>query len=154
MTKSITSAVVVLILGLLMVGCSSSSSGSGNINGNWSASLVGSPNGPPTYAFTTTITGANGGGLSISNFTFTTTGPCFQGDATTETGSFSLTGNFNGSVTGTFGMTISTAFPGGATQNVLSLTNGMVNGNTISGDWTLTGVSGCSGQGTFTVNKM
>ena len=153
-TKSIMSAVVLLILGVLMVGCSSNSSGSGNINGNWSASLVSSPTGPPIYAFTTTISEANGGGLSVSNFTFTTTGPCFQGNTTTETGSFSLTGNFNGNVTGTFGMTISTEFSGGATQNVLSLTNGMVNGNTISGDWTLTGVSGCSGQGTFTVNRM
>jgi hypothetical protein len=146
--------IVLLLVGLMMVGCSSSGSNSGNINGNWSASLSSTPTGPPIYSFSTTFTQASGGGLSVSNFTFTTDGPCFQGDATSETGTFTLSGNFNGNVTGTFGMTISTAFPGGATQNVLTLTNGMVNGNTISGDWTLTGVTGCSGQGTFTINKM
>lgn len=65
---------------------------------------------------------------------------------------YSLSGNFNGNVTGAFGMTISTMFPG--TQNVLTL-QGNVNNNTISGMWTLTGVqSGCTGSGNFTFTKM
>ena len=146
--------VVLLLVGAIMVGCSNNGSNSGNINGNWSASLTSTPSGTPDYAFSATFTQASGGGVDISSFTFTTDGPCFQGDMTTETGSFTLSGNLNGNVTGTFGMTISTEFPGGATQNVLTLTNGTVKGNTISGNWTLTGVSGCSGQGTFTINRM
>jgi hypothetical protein len=57
-------------------------------------------------------------------------------------------GNFNGNVTGTFEMTITTMFPG--TNNVLTL-QGTVTGNTISGNWTLTGGTGCTGNGTFTI---
>jgi hypothetical protein len=29
-----------------------------------------------------------------------------------------------------------------------------VAGNTISGTWTLTGATGCSGNGSFTINRM
>jgi hypothetical protein len=55
-------------------------------------------------------------------------------------------------VTGAFGMTISTMFPG--TQNVVTL-QGKVNNNTILGAWTLTGAqSGCTGSGNFTLTKM
>jgi hypothetical protein len=145
--------IVLLSVGLVMAGCSTSSSNSGSINGSWNASLTSSPGGSVIYAFSTTFTETNANGLSVSNFTFTTNGPCFQGDQTSETGNFTLSGNFNGNVTGTFGMTISTEFPGGVTQNVLTLSNGTINGNTISGSWTLTGVTGCNGQGTFTINK-
>ncbi len=90
--------------------------------------------------------------MSVTNFTFTTTSSCFASQ-TSETGTFALTGNFNGNVMGTFGMMISTMFPAPQTNNVLTL-QGAVNNNTISGTWTLTGVSGCTGNGSFTITKM
>ena len=73
----------------------------GNINGNWTATLMNS-GGSPTFAFTTSFTQSSGTGLNVVNFTFTTPGACFDSQQTTETGSFSLSGNFNGRVTGSF----------------------------------------------------
>jgi hypothetical protein len=143
---------VLLTLGLAMVGCGSSSSSSTNVNGNWSASLVNSPTGPTIYAFTTTFTETSGGGVSVTNFTFTSSnGSCFTG-STTETGSFTLSGNFNGSVKGTFGMTITAQDTGG--QNVLTLQGGVGSNNTITGTWSVTGTTACTGQGTFTINRV
>jgi hypothetical protein len=57
-------------------------------------------------------------------------------------------GNFNGNMTGSFGMTVNSATPG----NSLKLT-GTANGNTITGNWTLFG-AGCTGTGTFTMTRM
>jgi hypothetical protein len=140
--------IIALLLGLLTVGCGSNSN-SGNINGTWTANLT-NPDGTPAFAFTTNFTQQSGGSISVTNFKFTTSGSCFSGP-TTQTGTFGLSGNFNGNVTGTFGMNISTMFPGGS-NNQLAL-QGAVNGNTITGTWTLTGNTGCSGNGTFTFNK-
>jgi hypothetical protein len=137
--------VVLLTLGLSMAGCGSGN-GSGNINGTWMASLTNASDQSTTYSFSTTFTQASGGGLSVTNFTFTSTNPCFGSEQTSETGSFSLSGDLNGNVQGTFGMTIT-----GTTSNVLTLT-GTVAGKTISGNWTLTG-GGCSGGGTFTIQQ-
>jgi hypothetical protein len=144
------SAIVLLVLGLTMSGCGSgnSSPGSGNINGTWTATLT-NTGGSPIYTFSTSFTQGTGSTLNITNFTFTSTGPCFASYQTSETGSFGLMGNFNGNVTGTFDMTITTMFPG-ATNNVLTL-QGTVTGSTISGNWTLMGGTGCSGNGTFTI---
>ena len=138
---------ILLALAFLLAGCGSGSS-SGNINGGWTATLT-DPNGQSEFAFTTSFTQGSGSNLNIVNFKFTTAGSCFTGDTTTQTGSFSFSGDFNGNVTGTLGMTISTQnLP---TNNVLTL-QGAVNGNTITGTWTLTGATGCTGNGTFTMN--
>jgi hypothetical protein len=130
-----------------MAGCGSSGSNSTNINGNWSASLMSTPGGPPVFAFTTTLTETGGSGLSITNFTITSTGSCFVSGQTTETGSFTLSGNFSGSVQGTFGLTVTGA------QNVLTLQGGIGPNNTLTGNWSVTG-STCSGGGTFTFTRM
>ena len=144
---------VLLTLGLMLSACGggSNSSNSGNVSGNWTAALT-NPDGTPAFAFTTSFTQSSGSStVNVTNLTFTTTTPCFN-SPTSETGSFMLSGNFNGNVTGAFGMSVSTMFP--ANQNVLTL-QGNVNNNTVSGTWTLTGVqSGCTGSGTFTLTKM
>jgi hypothetical protein len=140
--------VVVCLLGLMLPGCGK---GSGNVNGNWTATLISPPDTTPVFAFSTTLTQGSGGSLGFTNFTFTTAGTCFAGGQTTETGSVSLSGNYNGNVSGSFAATISTMFTG-ATNNVLTLT-GTVKGNTIAGTWTLAGGTGCSGNGAFTANK-
>ncbi|MGC2059301.1 MAG: hypothetical protein WA653_13650 [Candidatus Sulfotelmatobacter sp.] len=123
--------IVLLSLGLATIGCgTSNNSNSSNINGAWTANLTNTDN-SPAFAFTTNFTQESGNSISVTNFKFTTTSSCFSGD-TTQTGSFGLSGNFNGNVAGTFGMNISTTFSSG-TNNQLAL-NGAVSGNTITGN--------------------
>jgi len=145
-------AIVVLLPLVLMLGaCGGGNSTSGNVSGNWAATLT-NPDSTPAFAFTTSFSQNSGSStVTVTNLSFTSSSPCFSSN-TTETGSFTLSGNFNGNVTGAFGMTISTMFPG--TENVLTL-QGNVNNNTISGTWNLTGAqSGCTGSGNFTLTKM
>ncbi|HET6175845.1 MAG TPA: hypothetical protein VFE61_02860 [Candidatus Sulfotelmatobacter sp.] len=138
---------LLLVVGLTLVGCGSNAHNSGNINGTWNATLTDSNN-ASVFTFGTSLTVNGDGSLSISNFQFTTASPCFV-SGETETGSFTLSGNFNGNVTGAFGFTVQSGIPAG---NMLTL-SGTANGNTISGMWTLTG-SGCTGTGAFTMTKM
>ena len=136
-----------LLIGLLMTGCGNGPN-SGNINGTWTAKLT-NPDGTPAFAFTTNFTEMGNGTLDVTNLSFTSANSCFASQKTTATGSFGLAGNFNGNVSGTFGMTVSTSE---TTPNVLKL-QGTVTGNVIAGTWTLSGSSGCSGNGAFTMNK-
>ena len=142
---------VLLALGLMLGACGGGGGTSGNVSGNWAATLT-NPDGTPAFAFNTSFSQTSGNStVNVTNLSFTTATPCFNSQ-TSETGSVTLSGNFNGNVTGAFGMTISTMFPG--TQNMLTL-QGNVNNNTISGTWTLTGAqSGCTGSGNFTLTKM
>ncbi len=141
-----------LLLGLLVAGCggnSSSSGNSNNVSGNWTAGLSDS-NGTPVFAFTTSLIQNSGSVVSVTNLNFTTATPCFASGGS-ETGSFILSGNFNGNATGAFQLGIQSGTPSG---NMLVL-QGTVKNNTISGTWTLTGVTaGCSGAGNFTMTKM
>jgi hypothetical protein len=138
---------VLLGAAFLMAGCGSGSN-SGNINGNWTATLT-DPSGGAEFAFTTSLTQGSGTSVNVVNFNFTTSGTCFA-STTTETGSFTLAGDFNGNVTGQLGLTISTDSL--SPNNVLTL-QGAVNGSKITGTWSLTGATGCSGNGTFNMSK-
>ncbi|MGC2449154.1 MAG: hypothetical protein WA477_16010 [Candidatus Sulfotelmatobacter sp.] len=140
---------VLFVMSLALIGCgSNNSSNSNNVNGNWNASLVSGGN-SPVFAFGTTMTANSNGSLVFTNFSFTTNSPCFT-SGETETGSFTLSGDFNGNVNGKFGMNVQSGTPSG---NALVLV-GAVNGNTITGTWTLTGSSSCTGSGTFTMTKV
>lgn len=136
-----------LVLGLILAGCGSSNN-SGNINGTWNATLLDSNN-TTAFSFGTSLAVNSGGSLTVTNFNFTTNSPCFV-SGETESGSFSLSGNFMGNVTGSFGLTVASGNPSG---NMLKL-SGTATGNTITGTWTLTGGTGCTGSGAFTMTKM
>jgi hypothetical protein len=138
---------VLLLAGLTLVGCGSSSKNNGNINGNWKATLA-DANNSPIFTFGTSLNENSDGSVTVSNFTFTSASPCFK-NAGSETGSFSLAGNFNGNVNGSFGMTVLSASPTGDT---LTLNGAVTGGNTINGQWTLSG-AGCTGTGTFSMTK-
>lgn len=138
-----------LIAGLVLVGCGSNGSNPSNINGNWNATLMNNGN-TTSFAFGTSLAVNGDGSVSVANFSFTTSSPCFA-SGETESGSFTLGGNFNGQVNGRFGMTVQSASPSG---NSLKLNGTVANGNTITGTWTLTGSSGCTGSGTFTMTKV
>ena len=136
---------IATILGLLvtLVACGNSNN-SGNINGTWTAALTNT-----AFNFATSLSVNGDESLSVTNFSFSTSSPCFV-SGESETGSFILSGNFNGNVTGKFQFTVQSGSPSG---NTLALT-GTANGNTISGMWTLTGGTGCNGSGNFTMTKM
>jgi hypothetical protein len=138
---------IVLALGLVLAACGGGNSSSSNtVSGNWTATLTGTP----ALAFTTSLTQSSGTVVTGTNLSFTTSTNCFTSGGS-QTGSFALSGNFNGNITGVFQLTITSGTPSG---NTLVL-QGNVNNNTISGTWTLTGVtSGCTGNGTFTMTKM
>ena len=144
--------VILFALAMLLSACGGgSNNNSGTVNGNWTASLM-NTDGTPAFAFSTSLSEAsNTSTLTVSNFTFTTSGSCFGSADTSETGAFTFSGNFDGNVAGTFQMTITTLFP---TQNNVLTLQGTVNGGTITGTWVLTGQTGCSGNGTFTMTQM
>jgi hypothetical protein len=142
--------IALLAATIAAVGCSTSNSNSTSVNGNWSASLTNSQSGQTNYAFTTTLTESNGGGVTVTNFKFTSAGSCFVDGQTSESGTFTLSGNFNGNVTGTFGMTINSTNSNNAT---LVLQGGVGPNNTLTGTWVLSGSTACSGSGNFTFNK-
>ena len=139
---------VSFVVGLMMLGCGSNSNMNGNVSGAWRATLT-DTNQNQVFNFSTQLVDTGNGAVNITNFSFSSNSSCFA-SGETETGTFGLTGNFNGNVKGTFGMTITSSNPSG---NVLTL-SGTVNGNTIAGSWTLTGSAGCTGSGTFTMTKM
>ena len=129
---------------LTLVGCGSNGSKQGNINGTWTAVLT-----DTNFSFGTSfVVNSDGTTLSVSNFSFSTNSPCFV-SGETESGSFAFTGDFNGNVTGHFDYKVVSGSPSG---NTLTLT-GTVSGGTIGGNWSLTGGSGCTGSGTFTMAK-
>lgn len=140
---------VPLLLAFLLVGCGSNGSGGSNINGKWSATLLGSNNAPTVFDFATSLTVNSDGSLTVVNFNFSSNSPCFV-SGQTESGSIVLSGNFGGQVNGTFSFVVQSGSPAG---NTLTLT-GMANGNQISGQWKLTGGTGCTGSGNFTMTRM
>lgn len=139
---------------VLILGACGSSRQPQNINGGWFADLK-NPDGSSAFAFQTTLTRGSGMAVDVTNFTFEPAPQCFV-STTSETATFSPTGSSNGIVTGTFAMNVSSTLP--AVQNVLTLQGtrnaGSVDFGSISGTWTLTGQSGCTGiSGTFTMNQ-
>src|ERR1017187_9922510 len=128
---------------LTLVGCGWHDPGHGNINGTWTAILSDSD-----FSFGTSLVVNSDGTLSVSQFSFSTSGPCFV-SGETESGSFAFTGDFNGNVTGQLNFKVVSGSPSG---NTLTLT-GTANGNTIAGNWSLTGGTGCQGSGTFNMTK-
>jgi hypothetical protein len=139
---------MLLVASLALTGCGSSNNNSGNINGNWTAVLT-DTGGHAVFGFSTSLVVNSDGTLVVSNFKFATNSSCFV-SGETESGSFVLSGDFDGNVTGKFQFTVTSGNPSG---NTLTLT-GTANGNTISGTWMLVGGTDCSDNGNFTITKM
>jgi hypothetical protein len=144
-------AVVLLGMSLILSSCGANSHVDGNINGLWRATL--SSAGTNTFVFMTNLTVNADGSLGTSSFSFTVNNtPCtFPTPTTTESGSFTITGNFSGQVSGAFQYIIMST---GAESNTLTL-NGKVNGGQITGTWSVMGATAnCTGTGTFTMNPV
>src|ERR1700739_5065991 len=116
-----------LMAGLVLVGCGSNSPNPTNVNGNWNATLMGNSK-TTSFAFGTSLSVNGDGSVSVANFNFTTSSPCFA-SGETESGSFTLGGNFSGQVNGSFGMTVQSGSPSG---NSLKLNGTVANAKTIT----------------------
>ncbi|HEY6370915.1 MAG TPA: hypothetical protein VIX37_10070 [Candidatus Sulfotelmatobacter sp.] len=141
-----TVAVVLLSITLILSGCGSNSTSSANINGMWSATLANATTN--TFAFTTHLTVKADGSLGTTSFSLTLDNSPCTFPSSTESGSFTLTGNFNGQVSGKFHYVIMST---GVEVNTLTL-DGTVTGGQITGTWTVSGATAnCAGNGTFTM---
>src|SRR5262249_54375615 len=104
------------------------------------------------FEFFTTLTQNSGSTVDVSGFLFMDSTPCFP-DKTGQAAMFSATRHVAGYETGPFTMHISATL-GTATENVLVLDGTRGSDGKISGTWTLTGVPGCSGGGTYTMQAL
>ncbi len=119
------------------------------INGTWYGTLANS-GGSEMLAFTGAFEQGSGSSLNVSGFSITFPSTCFS-SSTTETATFSASGSSNGYQTGALQMTISTMFPE-SVNNVVILNGNRDGTGNFSGTWSMTGVSGCSGNGTFAIS--
>lgn len=150
-----------LILGLALIlallGC-----GSGNqirpvnLSGNWTATLQ-KVNGTTAFSFSASITEVGSTVLNVSNLTFNPATSCFQSQ-TSASGIARFSSGGYGYYTGGGGttamsLTIKGLAAAGGTDT-LTLQGTANASNSVSGTWTLTGVSAaCSGSGGFTMTK-
>jgi len=137
---------VTAVAALVLISCGSSPK---TINGTWQASVL-NPNGSLAYTFLSGLAQGTGSAVNVSNFDFNSPAPCFA-TPLGQTASFSVTGNSRGYQTGPFQMTVTTIFPA-ATNNVLTLSGNRNSDGGITGTWTISGLTGCPGNGTFTMN--
>jgi hypothetical protein len=136
--------VIALGLGLLMAACATDHT---SINGRWIA-VLSNTDGSQAFNITTSLVAITNNGLNVTSLNFNSQSSCFPGTST-ATGAFVVSGSFNGMTTGGFQLTVSSTT--GSNQLQLS---GAVHNNTVSGTWTLTGTgSGCTGSGSFVMNK-
>lgn len=140
------------VISLVLLSCFLAACGSTapakKIDGVWNANLQ-NPDSSGAYTFMATLTQSTGSNVDVSNFVFTAAAPCFT-DSMGQTATFNATGHSGGYETGPFGMNIATA-RGIMVENTLTLTGTRNSDGKISGTWTLTGLSGCSGGGSYTM---
>jgi hypothetical protein len=140
----------------MLVGCGSSTPSTvKTADGIWESALTGSGAGVGVFNFITTFSVGSGGSLSVSYFSFLTTGPCFPVSGDTASGSFNVTATST-SPTADFQFTVQSgssmlAMTGTATGTADS--SGNITWSTVTGTWTLTGDTGCTGSGTFTMTR-
>lgn len=139
-----------ILLGSLLVGCGSTRAPK-VIDGTWTAKLQ-NPDSTSAYTFSSTLTQGSGSTVTVSNFVFTASAPCFS-SPTGQTATFSATGHSGGYQTGPFAMNISTAL-GVAAESVLTLSGTRNADGKISGTWTLAGGGECSGSGNYTMQAL
>ncbi len=145
-----TAAIVLLGMCLIFSACGSNSHATGNINGMWSATLSNSTL-ANTFAFMTKLTVNADGSLGTTSFSFTMDNTPCTFPTSTQSGSFTVSGNFNGQVSGKFHYIILST---GVEVNTLTL-DGTVSDGQITGTWSVSGATAnCTGFGTFTMNQV
>jgi hypothetical protein len=138
-----------LSVGVILSGCGSGSHATGNIDGMWSATLSNSTL-ANDFIFMTHLTVNADGTLGTTSFNLTLDGTPCDFTTTTESGSFIISGNFNGQVSGKFHYAVTST---GSEVNTLTM-DGMVSGGQITGTWMVSGATNCTGSGTFTMSPV
>lgn len=128
-------------MALLLAACGCGNNTHSPIDGTWHAVGTGG-NGMGQFDFTITLSSTSNNGLSVTNSTFSGSPLCFLAQP-------DISGTFNGT-TGAFQLTML-----GAVQRATEQMNGTLNGNTITGTWTLISVYLQCGNdsGPFTMTK-
>lgn len=142
---------LLLALLALCAACASNDNPNHNVNvsGNWSVALL-DANGNQQFSFTTALVQQSNNGISAESLTFTTNSACFV-DGGTETGALSLNGNTSGVTSA--GLQLNITSTGSSAGNTLTL-NGTYQDNQVTGNWTLNGGVGCTGNGTFSMTRV
>ncbi|MFZ0817009.1 MAG: hypothetical protein WAM78_15905 [Candidatus Sulfotelmatobacter sp.] len=157
---------ILLSLVLMLSGCGNTNSVQAGVGGIWSAALTGGDGEASGFSFVSqfTLSGSSISFSSLQFINFNQTGnqqeSCFplSPPTSSDTGTSQLSANSAGQVTGTMTITVTS---GG---NVLTLTSTTVSGtiNTttnvlsngvVTGTWAITGTTGCTGGGTFTMTQ-
>ena len=145
-----------LVLILVLLGCGNNNQVKPvNLSGNWTATLQ-KTGGATAFSFTTSLTEVGGTVLNVSNLTFNPATSCFQSQ-TTASGVVQFSGGGYGYYTGggttAMSLTVKGLSSGGGT-NTLTMQGTVNPDRSISGTWTLNGVSvSCSGSGGFTMTR-
>lgn len=132
---------------LLLASCGGGKTPS-SINGHWAATLQ-NLNVAGSIGFTAQLAQSTGTSVAVLNFAFTSSDSCLPSQ-TVESATFSATGNLSG----VFGMNITSQ---GGQSSVLTIQGNLASNSaneSITGTWSLTGTSGCSGNGTFVMNPL
>jgi len=149
---------VLLLVALLLNGCSSTKTLQSTAGGTYQAVLLGGQSTASGFSFNTEFT-LSGTALNVSYFQFLTQGTCLPYTGETPTGTMILTLQSNDTVTGPFTFTVQSGgntltLNGTVTASAIvtanngseTLTNPM-----ITGTWTLAGSTGCNTGGSFTM---
>ena len=134
-----------LALAMIVASCghSTTNTAPATASGTWQSALTQAGGGFTKLDFVTTFTVNTNGSLDVTGLTFLNAQQCFA--ANSAGGSSDLVTNANFVVTGPITYTIQSQSPAG---NALTLT-GTENGGTITGTWTETGSSDCTGTGNY-----
>jgi hypothetical protein len=126
-----------------------------NLSGNWTANLQ-KANGSTVFSFTSSITEVGNTVLNVSSVSFNPATSCFQsqvGASGLAQFSSSGYGYYTGGGVTAMSLTVKGLAAGGGTDT-LTLQGTANPDNSVSGTWTLNGVStSCSGSGAFTMTR-
>lgn len=126
-----------------------------NLSGNWTANLQ-KANGSTVFSFSSSITEVGNTVLNVSNVSFNPATSCFQSQVSASgLAQFSSSGYgyYTGGGVTAMSITVKGLAAGGGTDTLIL--QGTANpDNSVSGTWTLNGVSAaCSGSGGFTMTR-
>jgi hypothetical protein len=150
---------VLVALSVLLTGCGNTSTTISSNGSFWEATLIESSGAATQYDFDAQFSIAGSGSLSVNSITFFNSNPCFVSGQTGSGQAVLTVDTTTEAVTGTLDFNVQSGTPSG---NALQLTNTSVTGTesgtsltgaVVTGDWTLTGSSGCTNGGTFTLRQ-
>jgi hypothetical protein len=155
---------ILLLMALVLNGCGSSTPTLQSTTGGvWLATLSGGVGEASGFSFITQFTVNGDGTLNITSFQFLNVGTCFTSvSPVTPTGSVVLHLNSNDSVTGTIAYVVQSTgstltLNGTVTGTAIVTSNNSsasLTGAVISGNWSLTGGTGCTNAGgSFTMTE-